>query len=72
MNDINREFGQILRRFRRGRNLPQDKFADQCGISRAYYGRIERGEYSPTITLCHRIATALSITMDDLFRDMPI
>lgn len=46
--DINIQFGNILRKVREGRNMTQEEFAAFCGVSRAYYGRIERGEHSVT------------------------
>lgn len=64
------QFGQTLRKLREGRHLSQLQFAEQCGISRAYYGRLERGEFSITINLCKQIADAMGITMADLFRDI--
>ena len=60
----------LCKKYREGRNLNQDEFAELCGISRAYYGRIERGEHSPTVEKCHRIASALNIRLADLFDGM--
>lgn len=51
-DSINVQFGNVLRRIREGRHLSQEQFAELCGISRAYYGRIERGEHSVTLELC--------------------
>lgn len=68
--NVNVALGNILRKYREGRNLNQDEFAELCGISRAYYGRIERGEHSLTVEKCHRIASALNIRLADLFDGM--
>ena len=68
--NINVALGNVLRKYREGRNLNQDEFAELCGISRAYYGRIERGEHSLTVEKCHRIASALNIRLVDLFDEM--
>lgn len=68
--NINVALGNILRKYREGRNLNQDEFAELCGISRAYYGRIERGEHSLTVEKCHRIASVLNIRLADLFDGM--
>ncbi len=51
--------------------MTQEEFAHLCGISRAYYGRIERGEHSATIELCDKIATALGLHISALFEDLP-
>ncbi len=69
--NVNVAFGDVLRRFREGRGFSQEEFAELCQISRAYYGRIERGEHSITIEKCHKIATALNVRIADLFDEMP-
>ena len=69
--NINESIGEVIRKYREGRGYTQDEFAHLCGISRAYYGRIERGEYNVTVNLCHKIATALGIRIYDLFSDLP-
>lgn len=68
--NVNVALGNVLRKYREGRNLNQDEFAELCGISRAYYGRIERGEHSLTVEKCHRITSALNIRLADLFDGM--
>ena len=69
--DVNVAFGDILRKFREGRGYSQEEFAERCEISRAYYGRIERGEHSVTIEKCYKIASALNVRIADLFEEMP-
>ena len=51
-DNINVALGNVLRRYRESRKLTQEEFSEFCDISRAYYGRIERGEHSPTIEIC--------------------
>lgn len=63
--------GNIIRKYREQRKLSQEDFANMCNISRAYYGRIERGEHSMTIEKCKRIADALDIPLYYLFMDLP-
>ena len=69
--NINVALGNILRVYRESRGLSQEDFAELCGISRAYYGRIERGEHSTSLEICHRIANALGVRIVDLFNDLP-
>lgn len=68
--NINVALGNVIRKYREGRNMSQMDFAAFCGISRAYYGRIERGEHSATIDKCQQIASALDIRLQDLFIDL--
>ena len=70
-HDINFYFGNNLRKFRESKGYSQDDFASLCNISRAYYGRIERGEHSITLDRCALIAQALGIHISDLFLDLP-
>lgn len=69
-SNINVQFGNVLRRIREGRYLSQEQFAELCGISRAYYGRIERGEHSITLELCQKISEASGLSFSELFEDI--
>ena len=70
LNNVNIAFGDVLRKFREGRGYTQEEFAEICEISRAYYGRIERGEHSVTVEKCYQIAQALNVRVADLFAEM--
>jgi transcriptional regulator with XRE-family HTH domain len=69
-SNINVEFGNILKKIRKTRGESQEKFAESCDISRAYYGRLERGEHSVTLDVCYKISQKLSITVAALFEDL--
>ena len=69
--NVNVAFGNSIRRYREGRGYSQMEFAELCGLSRAYYGRIERGEHSPTLEKCQLIASTLRVRLADLFEDLP-
>ena len=68
--NVNIALGNVLRKYREGRGFTQDEFAAYCGLSRAYYGRIERGEHSLTIEKCQKIATTLNVRLADLFGEL--
>ncbi|MCM1289575.1 MAG: helix-turn-helix domain-containing protein [Corallococcus sp.] len=70
--DIHKLFGNELKRRREAMNLSQRDFARKCGVSFAYYGRVERGEHSVTLFLIKQIADFLEIRVADFFTDMPI
>jgi len=53
-HNINYFLGNVIRKYREQRNFSQEQFANICGISRAYYGRIERGEHSITVETCKK------------------
>lgn len=69
--NVDREIGSLIRRHREKRGYTQDEFSNLCDISRAYYGRIERGEYHVTLFLCYKITQTLGIRISDLFEDFP-
>lgn len=68
--NVNVALGNILRRYRESRKMTQEDFAEYCDISRAYYGRVERGEHSLTVESCQKIANALNIRIVDLFSEL--
>lgn len=71
-DSINVYIGNIIRKMRKGRNISQAEFAAVCGISRAYYGRIERGEFNVTVEMCKRIADGFGCHISELFKDIPM
>ena len=69
-NNVNVQFGNVLRKIREGRGMTQEEFAELCNISRAYYGRIERGEHSVTLELCQKISEATGLSLSEIFEDI--
>jgi putative transcriptional regulator len=47
--------------------LTQKDLADAVGVSRQTINAIEKGDYSPSITLCIKVAKVLNKTLDELF-----
>lgn len=50
--------------------MSQEEFSGMCGVSRAYYGRIERGEHSVTLDICQKISEATGLSISELFEDI--
>jgi len=61
------QFGKTVRDLRIKRRFSQEAFADEADVDRSYMGAIERGEFSPTISMVYRIARALRIAPSKLF-----
>ena len=57
-----------IRRLRVARQISQDVFAADAGIDRAYVSRLETGQENPTILVLERLAVALEVEIDELFR----
>lgn len=51
-------FGDALRELREERGLSQEAAALTCGVDRSYFGRLERGQKTPTLGTVWRIADA--------------
>ena len=70
-DSVNFFLGNEIRKMREGRGYTQTAFAELCGISRAYYGRIERGEYNVTVEMCQKIADGFGCHISELFTNLP-
>jgi transcriptional regulator with XRE-family HTH domain len=59
--------GEKIRFLRRQRGLSQEQLAFKAGLATSYLGQVERAEKSPTIQSLEKIATALDVTLEELF-----
>ena len=66
--DIKARFGKALRRRREKLGVSQEAFADMCELNRTYIGGIERGERNVALVNIEKIATALRLSVSELFR----
>ena len=67
-DDVRVRFGNAVRHRRNKLGVSQEAFADMCGLDRTYVGGIERGERNVALVNIERIAKALRIPIDQLFR----
>ena len=56
-----------LKAARAEKDMTQGTLAEAVGVSRQTVNAIEKGEYNPTINLCHSICRVLGKTLDELF-----
>ena len=68
MEDIRFRFGKAVRQKRHKLGVSQEAFADLCGLDRTYIGGIERGERNVALVNIEKIASALKISLSELFR----
>jgi transcriptional regulator with XRE-family HTH domain len=61
------KFGQKVRKERLKQNLSQEELAEKANVHRTYIGMIERAEKNITLINIEKIATALELTIADLF-----
>lgn len=74
MNDLERaylkKFGQMVRTFRKRKGLSQERLGFLAGLDRSYIGGVERGERNLSLTKIHRIASALEVKPEAIFKEL--
>jgi len=65
--DIRKHVGINVRRLREGRDL-SGGIGVRSRVARTYISGVERGVRNPTVTVVAKIAKALGVTPDQLFR----
>ena len=61
------ELRNRLKVFRAILNVNQQEMGHLCGVSRQTISLIERGDYSPSITLALTIAKVCGVTVEEIF-----
>ncbi len=56
-----KNMGNNIKTYRLKTGLSQDNFAYECGLERAYYGKVERGKSNISVFTLKRIANGLKI-----------
>lgn len=65
---ICKSLGKRLRILRRERGYTQEKMAELAGMNWRYYSETERGQRNISVGSLQRIADALEISIEDIFR----
>lgn len=68
-NTTLQKFGDKVREERHKLGLSQEELASRAGLHRTYIGMIERAEKNITLENIEKIASALKITLPDIFKD---
>ncbi|MDC4597947.1 MULTISPECIES: helix-turn-helix domain-containing protein [Acinetobacter] len=66
MSELTIQFGQLVRKYRKERNMSQEQLALLCNMDRSYLGRVERGEVNPTLEKIYELSNALQIKASEL------
>ena len=59
MSELTIQFGQLVRKYRKERNMSQEQLALLCNIDQSYLDRIEIGEVNPTLEKIYELASSL-------------
>lgn len=65
---MNELLGNRIKALRIAKNLTQEQIADQIGVSRQKYARIEKGVNSVTLDILLKVARVLDVTVGDITR----
>ncbi|MDO5808987.1 MAG: helix-turn-helix transcriptional regulator [Lachnospiraceae bacterium] len=65
---MNKLLGNRIRELRNAKGLTQEEIAEQIGVSRQKYARIENGVNDITLNILSKIAKVLEITVGDITR----
>lgn len=65
---MNERLGNRIKSLRVAKNYTQEQIADQIGVSRQKYARIESGTNSITLEILSKVAEVLDITVGDITR----
>ena len=60
--------GERIKELRKQSTLSQEQLAVQAGLTTSYIGMLERGLKSPTVDTLEKIAIALEVEIEELFR----
>jgi transcriptional regulator with XRE-family HTH domain len=67
VDDLRPVFGHRLRDLRRKLGLSQEETAHRARLHVTYLSDLERGMQTPTLDVVNRLATALRVTLAELF-----
>lgn len=65
---MNEMLGSRIKALRSAKNFTQEQVADQIGVSRQKYARIESGVNSVTLDILSKVAEVLGVTVGDITR----
>ena len=70
--DVNKQLGMRIKYLRSLNKWSQEDLALEAGINKNYLSDLERGSRNPTVKILEKIAKALDITLEELFKGIQI
>jgi len=62
------KIGTHLRKIRESKGISQENLSIEAGYYRTYVGKIEMGQYSPSLHTIWRLAHSLGMSLDEFFK----
>ena len=66
--NVQEKFGKRIKEIRKEKGISQEGLGDLADLDRTYIGGIERGERNPSLKNIDKIAKALGVRIEELFR----
>ena len=66
--DVYAQLGKRIAYLRKERHLSQLQLGLNSGLTKSYLSDLERGQRNPTLKVLNRLAIALGVTLEELFR----
>jgi transcriptional regulator with XRE-family HTH domain len=70
MSELPKIIGERIRTFRKEKGWSQEELADMANLHATYIGQLERGEKNATLESIEKVAKALEVSLEDLFRSI--
>ncbi len=70
MSDLPKIVGERIRNFRKEKGFSQEELANIANLHATYIGQLERGEKNATLESIEKVANALEVSLEDLFRSI--
>ena len=67
---IEQKFGATIVRLRKERNLSQERFAGEAGVSTRYMSDVENGIRNVSLDIIEKIAKQLGLSISELFAEV--
>ena len=68
-DELKGRLGKNVRHLREARGLTQAQVAKLADVPRATWANLESGDANPTLQILHRVATALSVSIEELISE---
>ena len=66
--NINKELGMRIRYLREQKKMTLEDLSFESNVNKNYLSDLERGNRNPTVKILARIAEALELTLEELFK----
>lgn len=68
MSTLRTRFGKRLRKIRREKDITQEQLAETIGVTGEFISNLERGKSAPSFETVEKLAEALGVDVEELFR----